>query len=442
MSFNSSFFIQGSLPRYTNPCEPILNISLYFYNSLPSNKHLYPLLEQLVRYERIIGIPISKAYNHIWNFQIFPVPLKDIIRDIPVYCENEVELIHCVANCLNDPLTIEYGRSSTMPLWEIIKFQNYSLTHPVHVIVLRIHHAIGDGHSLSSLFMGLFFDEPLNQITYTGKCCFRSGSTKIKRFSQCIIRIPAFVLASSKIFTLPSTRHDNIFIMNPNRVNSHVRTCIHFPRLHLSLLRRIQKGTEYTINDILLTIISQVMYQYHFYQPFRLTNQIQCRAILPVVFSRSSKEKHHSLCNHFCVVSVDICANPISISKRLASIHQHMTFIKMSQLAQIQLWILNHVLPNLPLSWKQHFVYMIFQRHSLLISNIRGPSKRGNIGKCTIQKFHVFSNGLLPQITALSYNGYVQISIVLDHRLRGRMDEKKWLSKIVEEALTELVDTN
>jgi diacylglycerol O-acyltransferase len=215
------------------------------------------------------------------------------------------------------------------------------------------------------------------------------------------------------------------------------RSCIIFPNVPLDLIKNLKSAAGVTVNDIIMTAVSQAIHDYCTSQdcPVLLatassTNNssksnnsksksaiIQCRALMPVALPRPSSElndKSLALRNTWCMVSADMGVGCNDIMERLVHIHSQMNQIKTTPRALVQLWIQNTLPPLLPLSIAQQTVYDVFRRHSLVLTNVPGPDRPCLIAGKVCTGVQMFLSNLLPQISFMSYAGQIMGNMVMD----------------------------
>jgi len=90
-----------------------------------------------------------------------------------------------------------------------------------------------------------------------------------------------------------------------------------------------------------------------------------------------------------------------------------MTALKNSPYAPVQLKVQEGA-ANLPVSLSRKTVFDIFQRHSIIFSNVPGPDKQVLFGGEKVTGTQMFFNNLLPQVGILSYNGKVFMNMNMD----------------------------
>ena len=100
--------------------------------------------------------------------------------------------------------------------------------------------------------------------------------------------------------------------------------------------------------------------------------------------------------------------------RRLTECNATTVALKTSPIALATLWMQNNLLPILPKFLQQKAALDLFQRHTMVFSNVPGPSRSIRFcGERVIGLQAIFAN-LLPQIIMLSYGGAIFANLVID----------------------------
>ena len=120
---------------------------------------------------------------------------------------------------------------------------------------------------------------------------------------------------------------------------------------------------------------------------------------------------------------------------KLMHINKVMRNIKESPVAHCQLKVQESLPPKLPLKLGRQTVYDTFSRHSLVFSNVPGPSYPVLFGGEQILGCQMFFNNLIPQVGVLSYNDNIYMNIIVDPEAIPQSEE---LPKFYSQALASL----
>ena len=452
LSFTSVGLGIGTFPPESNVKEPIINAALYFSkegsssdgiggDECPSSQEVArSIIKPLLEYERFSHIPdlqnqICRPSNHCninTNGEINPL---DLIRELTICCDDGTMLNNTIVSHLQDTLGANRG---DLPWWEILIIRNSGLG--PSACVLRIHHVIGDGLALVAAFEKLLTNE--NGGSIRTPMSFKSGAssslssssssassdngTNNKRKKGGILStIWSLVEATGHCLTLSATKYDDDTIFskmnNPTLKHSGKRSAIIFPTMPLDFIKQLKMAAGMTVNDVLLTAVSQSIHDYCTAQNDAVLakkgNALQCRALLPVGFPRSTEELNDKIAamrNLWCMVSCDIGVGHSDILDRMHHIHDKTTEMKERPRAYMHLKIQNGLGPYIPVSVGQKTVFDTFSRHSLVLTNVPGPIETVCFAGKRVHSVQLFFDNLLTQVNLMSYAGNVYGNIIVD----------------------------
>lgn len=413
--------------------EPIINAALYFRHGedCPSAQDIAQfIIKPLLEYERFSHIPdlrnqTFRPSNHgNRNGEIQP---SDLIRELTINGDGETLLNHTIVSHLQDTLGADRG---DLPWWEILIIRNSGLG--PSACVLRIHHVIGDGLALVAAFEKLLTNEDGGQIRTP--MSFKSGASSSdngnngnskKKKSGILSTIWSLIEATGHCLSLSATKYDDDTVFskmnNPKLKHSGKRSVVIFPTMPLEFIKKLKEAAGMTVNDILLTAVSQSVHDYCKSQNDSVLTKkgsaIQCRALLPVGFPRLSEDlndKYTAMRNLWCMVSCDIGAGHSDIMDRMHHIHDKTTEMKERPRAFMQLKIQNVLGPFIPLSVGQKTVFDTFSRHSLVLTNVPGPVETVCFAGKRVDSVQLFFDNLLTQVNLMSYSGQVYGNIIVD----------------------------
>lgn len=114
------------------------------------------------------------------------------------------------------------------------------------------------------------------------------------------------------------------------------------------------------------------------------------------------------------LVSANLQVGEEDVVDRLKAAHEHLLAIKNSLLVPVQMWIQNYITPYLPISVGRQAVFDIFCRHSLVFTNIPGPSSPVVFAGKEIKEMQVFYANLISQASFMSYREKIFGNFCLD----------------------------
>lgn len=260
---------------------------------------------------------------------------------------------------------------------------------------------------------------------------FKGGASKKRSKKGILSTIWSLIEATGHCLTLGATKYDDDTVfakMNHSGMkHSGKRDVVIFPTVPLDFIKSLKNaagregGGSVTVNDILMTAVSQAIHDYCKSQHDKVLEEkgdaIQCRGLLPVGFPRSQDELDDPFTafrNMWCMVSCDIGVGYSDIEERLKHIHAKTTEMKNKPRAYMQHQIQNNLGPYIPVSVGQQTVFDTFSRHSLVLTNVPGPSDKVLFAGKKVQSVQLFFDNLLTQVDLISYSGKVYGNIIFD----------------------------
>lgn len=265
------------------------------------------------------------------------------------------------------------------------------------------------------------------------------GSTRNRTKKDIFSLIWSFIASLFHVVSLPTSKFDdNTWFSKCNRKgmkHSHCRKVLLLPTVPLEFVKELKRAANVTVNDVLMTAVSQAIADYcrsstaetAGEEEARRSRSSQCRALLPVAFPRSSEEwEEKPLSNKWVLVSCDLAVGLVgdidNIMDRLMQIHANTKKLKSTPRALIALGIQNHLVPMLPRSAARQTVYDIFSRHSLVLTNVPGPSEDVLFAGKQVDGVQILFSNLLTQVDFVSFSGKVYGNIVYDPEALPHME--------------------
>ena len=405
VSFNSEIMLRGTFPSTTQAQDTVINAVLYFKNC-PSTIQLELVCKKLLFYDRYRSA-VSKIGNK-WTFVDLGAEAININRDHldTVYATSHEDILRIVDEICSTSIFEVEGK----PLWKIFRIINKNPSEP-SVVLYRVHHSIGDGMSLIGTMANLFTNADGSKIDLD--IPQKMGNNREASNSFSASKIIRYITTAFQVLTLPNSHYDSdIAFTAPNKrkliFSKHRKTVI-FPTLKLSFIKDLKNRAGVTVNDILLTATAGAIRRYSILKDDPLFSRrplpsLSCRALIPVTFPRNSEDlssPSRSLRNLWSFVSAPLPLQGATSKERLVECAQTMNKIKSSPWAGVQLWIQNNILPLVPDFFRHQITQDLFSRHSIVFSNVPGPSEPMYLcGEKLLGIQGVFQN-LVAQVRAL-----------------------------------------
>ncbi len=304
-----------------------------------------------------------------------------------------------------------------MPFWCVHRIENLS---GLSCVLTRIHHVIGDGISLVAAINKVFCDENDNPLVLDLPVQ-STGARSVPLISKIVKMLSAI----GKVLYVGISPYDSDISFTskdkPNLKMTSTRKSVFFPTVKLEFLKKLKNAAGCTLNDILLSATSGAIRKYSEYRGDDLSSKrIHNRALVPLAFFRPIKDlqsPHRAMSNKFAFLSVDLPMKSRNAADRVKECNVTMNALKTSPVALVQLWVQSYVLSLLPLSIQRKLAHDAFSRHTMVFSNVPGPSKVITLGGEPVVGMQVIFPNLLPQVILISYSGSVFMNMVLDDAL-------------------------
>lgn len=437
MSFNSSVFLSGVFPTSAEVRPAVIN-SLFLFKTCPSAERLVDACNKLMHFDRFKSA--VKFNGREWVFVDAEVDLINHILSVDVTSEKNMmeECDRIVMNNLG-----EYDGAK--PLWVFHRITNKGSG--LSGLLIRIHHVIGDGISLVTAMSKILTDEfgaPLDLRVPDVK---DSGKESLRAMPS-----PSFfekVNSFLEIVSLPVSKYDTKTLFSPSNTDKMIMTqkrrSIVFPTVKLDFVKSIKNKAHVTVNDVLLSILTGAIRKYcerrgdASFNGGAASKQLNSRCLMPVSLPRPMKQFTNpitALRNYWVMVSVPLPLGPVTAKERLHTCHATTANVKKSPTAFIQLFLQNLLPKILPRFLQQKTAFDIFSRHTMVFSNVPGPSDLISLCGEEVVGMQILFPNILPTVILISYAGGVYFTMNLDDdEMPGAAEE---LPKFYLEELREL----
>ena len=137
------------------------------------------------------------------------------------------------------------------------------------------------------------------------------------------------------------------------------------------------------------------------------------------------------------MVSCDLGVGHVDIEDRLRHVHSKTQEMKEKPRAYMQLKVQNNLGPYVPTSAGQKTVFDTFSRHSLVLTNVPGPSVVCMFAGKPAKSVQLFFDNLLTQVDLLSYAGQVYGNMIFD---ADQLPDSNIFGRLYAGALVELAN--
>jgi hypothetical protein len=438
-SFTSVGMAIGIFPESVKAPTTIINAAIYF-STCPAEKDLIELaVKPMLAFTRLSTIPVPETADCRPSTRSFAP--SELIRKVEISGKCIKSTNDVIFKHLQESLST--GRDD-LPWWEFLVVENVG--EGESAVVLRMHHALADGISLVHVFEKFITYEdgsPVLSIILSNM----AQKSKVEKTHKTNPFRLAWMLVrdATKVLTLGLSRSDDPTIFTePNQtyVHSQHRECVVFPTVSLAFVKRLKTAANVTVNDILMTAVSQAVHEYCRAESCSVLMgkgaSLQSRALLPIALPRSASDLEHpstALRNKWCLVSANMSIGCVDLVDRLNSIHQTTVHLKGSPIAMVQLSLQNKLASRLPKIVARQTMLDIFRRHSLVFSNVPGPDRPCQLAGQTATGVQMFYSNLIPQVGLLSYAGNIYGNIVLD---TGALPNAEFLAGHYAKALVDM----
>ena len=261
---------------------------------------------------------------------------------------------------------------------------------------------------VQEIFVNAETGQPLSSIASNA-----NFSKKFQVRRSVLERISQFMNALIKVVPLPIGKFDDPIVFRGwqnqrDRINTSIlvfpskQAIIPFAPAPLDFVKSLStaatsssddKNTKVTINDVLFTITSQALHDY-LKEENDLSleskgEQLSCRTLLPIALPRpDAEDKSKGLRNLWCFISCDLSVGLNDIVERLWKIHGDLADLKKG-LVPIVSSALSTLVMMLPRQISRDQTLQLFARHSMVFSNVPGPSDPVLFANHKVQSAHM-----------------------------------------------------
>lgn len=411
MSFTSGSMAKGAFPPSCNPLDPIIHLLIYF-KTLPDVENLKKtIVDEMMKYDRFNSVPLHfPDGTSVWS-KVDNVDVDEHITQHTV--QSEEEALQKVEGLFSESL------KEGSPLWQFHIFNNTG--NGLSMMCLRIHHSIGDGIALYQVFSNFFRDvngEPLPPLPMFAR------KNRVVKFSLGLVG--KILTAVGQLLTLAGSKFDSpILFTDPNKEKGATggkRKILTFPHQSLQRIKDIKDKAKVTVNDVMMSVTAGAIRRYCIDRKdpaFISGEKLQMRALLPIAFPRKPaadpyKGDTGSLRNLFTFLSTGMAINEKDPIARIKATAKETDALKKSPFAMVSLKFNSFLGPKLPFFLARQTLLDTFSRHSVVFSNVPGPTQPILFGNALVDHFQMVFPNQITQAGILSYNGRVAMCLTLD----------------------------
>lgn len=317
------------------------------------------------------------------------------------------------------------------PLW---RFHCIPCTdaHGYAALVMRVHHCIGDGVHLSQILMELCrkedgsrvdtnaaqakFEAMLNGGNVVARACRSVGKAvaSVPAFGSTVIA-PMKPLEANSVWQRPA--EDRKAGSFPGK-----RVAIMVPPHSLEFVKECKNKAKVTVNDVLMGATAGAIRRYCESREDPLftkgvRSKAKMRVLVPVALPKQFPDGHDEtdkLTNHWSFVSIKLPAREATPLERVKATKREMDSMKRSAKPFVGLWMLDKVVPKLPVKKQQETARDLFANHGLVFSNVPGPQEPLFVGGVKLEGAQLVYYNAIPQIILCTIAGKVWMNITVD----------------------------
>jgi len=440
LSSTSRFLAEGSFTRSAGVPEPVIT-SVCVHARAPSANELSRTANaSVLPHWRFRSVP-SRTWLGSWKFtEPELADSADLLWE--EVCSSKAEVMQRVHELVPKGLLVGGGK---MPWWECVILRNASNDDEQYeVVLLRVHHVIGDGIGIAHALADMFTDKHGNALSGSNSVHLRRrddtreskdqshdsnavDSRKKEEKEQkkarghhrtsCFGYMCSAILDLFYALTLPLIPGDTqlrTFSGEKLHTFGGRREIVYCDCISLSKVKEVQHAAGVSFNDVVMSVTAGAIRRHAVarHDEAAQARSPRVRALMPFAFPRAFSEV---LRNSWCFVSTAIAFGESSGAyKRLEATHAYMNRLKSGTLPSVMYFVQQYVLGSAPMPLVRTTNTNMFKQHSLVFSNVPGPQREVYIcGQKVEHMYFLFAN-LLPQVDVFTYDGSVYVNMLID----------------------------
>ena len=193
------------------------------------------------------------------------------------------------------------------------------------------------------------------------------------------------------------------------------RTMVVGPSFALADLKRVKTKFGCTVNDVVCACLAGALHAYRVKRGDDVTGGApRVRAAIAIPFLSGRPQTESSLCNRWTFVSLPLAMGDVTMVERLKTTKRRCDLMKSTPGAHA-VSALNVVAANLlgP-SFQSQTIYDFMSRHSMVFTNVPGPTKPVRIFGQEARAMTFGVGNIVNQVSVVSYAGKMSLSLVVD----------------------------
>jgi diacylglycerol O-acyltransferase len=429
-SIGSTTMMVGGLlpPDQAQDYDAIINVLVRFDRLMTLEDLREVFLLNIVPYEKFHSVPMQKNFGPVtWMPQKVDITKHVIgssvrrpqssaklsIRELEQLVRDEAE------KHLNTPLST---RCSGRPWWEVHHISVDGTT--VGGVLLRIHHALGDGVSLMEAMADVLTDasgKPLDMSKAFSPAPrgARKSFNPLRAFFLVLDAMKSFVsiIAATAVgCDTPCAFQDSSrsLPMKPNRFS------VYFPSHSVGLIKQIRTQLEakgisgVTVNDIEFALFAGAVARFckkRGDDPAKLS----LRAMTPFAVPEKvcPETRYRTLLrNNFTLLLNKLPIAAASAVERVKASHKTWQKIKNSTIVPVS-FIVHRINTSLSAGAQRNTFKELMTRHCVVFSNVPGPQQPIFLAGQEISSVHMLYPNVAQQVGILSLNGMIHMAVVM-----------------------------
>lgn len=462
---STKMMVSGVLPK-TAKYDSIINLALWYDARLPKQEVLQKAFaDHVVPHMRFHSIPHQKVdCGPIdWVCQRVEVEKHFFTRKAQMRPTLEAEGFAATAEgavrrdveeLLNTTLTT---KAEGRPWWEVHLIEApvatsgqsaANSTRPPGMVLVRIHHSLGDGVSLMEMFADAVVDadgtpiSQLNLFTPASRGARASFSPlKTLKFVGSALKSIVQILGLATVGGDTPCSFQNSSRQLPYQPN---RFTVYFPSHSLALIKKIKdtltakEGKSVTVNDVEFALFAGAIRRFllrHGEDP----SLVHLRALTPFAMMEKMcvDTKYQTVLRNFWTfVANDLPLSEANGIDRVRSSNRTWSRLKSTALIPAA-FFLHRLASNLPGVMQKQTSNDLMKRISVVFSNVPGPQKAMFFGGEEITATHMLYPNVAQQVGVLSINGILHMAMVMS-TTHDKGQTRRWLSECFLEELIEV----